>query len=158
VNLSKKDDRIDLADMVKWVDFFQASFAVFFSSPLDIDLAMLECFPQTYQSQVPSGGGPKLPAKKKDRMEANRRRMRQVLAGDPDNAPDELGSTYKDDQIELFPWYKYLFMDGSKPVAHMTAVASFDGAAWIEKAPPILRQLLSRAREMTQSNTQPDHA
>jgi ABC-type cobalamin/Fe3+-siderophores transport system ATPase subunit len=155
--LSKKDDRSDLADMVKWVDFFQASFAVFFSSPLDIDLAMLECFPQTYKSQVPAGGGPKLPVKKKDRMEANRRRMRQVLAGDPDNAPDELGSTYKEDQIELLPWYKYIFMDGSKPVAHMTAVASFDGAAWIEKAPPILRQLLSRAREMTQSNTQPDH-
>jgi hypothetical protein len=147
--LYKKNDGNDLSEMAAWLSFFQTEFAVFFSAPLDIDLAMLECFPQEYMSQAPLGGGPKAPAKKV---------MRQVLAADVESAPADLGSTYEVNQVKLFSWYKYLFVDGSKPVAHMAALAAFDGVGWVQKAPQTLQQLLSRARDIVQASKQSSHA
>ena len=58
--------------------------------------------------------------------------MRQVLAADANTAPAELGSTYAANQVDLFPWYKYLFLDGSKPVSHMRALVALDGSPWAD--------------------------
>jgi hypothetical protein len=40
-----------------WADSL-ASYSVFFSSPLDLDLAMLKAFPDAYAATIPSGRGP----------------------------------------------------------------------------------------------------
>ena len=108
--------------MATWLGLLEEKFDVFFSSPLDIDFAMLEAFPDKYKGQVDGQAkrGPRMP--KPDSQEypaALLDRVKQVLAANPSTAPGTTGSTYTPAQWELFPWYKYLFVDGSKPVAHM---------------------------------------
>ena len=112
---------------------------------------MLECFPSAYKSQAPEGGGPRLPSGEPQLSTEIRYRMLQVLAPNPDNPSPDLGSTYSQAQRDLFPWYKYLFIDGSKPVAHMRALIALDASPWPESAPQTLKKLLARALELVSS-------
>jgi putative ATP-dependent endonuclease of the OLD family len=146
--LYMKNDRAETEDMQAWLDLFRNKFDVFFSAPLDLDLSMLENFNFAYTSQAPQGGGPRLPNEEPQRGDAVRARMRQVLAADPSTAPADLGSTYTNDQLELFPWYKYLFIDGSKPVTHMRAMVALDEFLLTEMAPESLKSLINRARQI----------
>ena len=43
---------------------FSQEYGVFFSEPLDLDLAMLAAFPAAYAATIPTGGGPKMAADK----------------------------------------------------------------------------------------------
>ena len=147
-NLSKNDDRSMVSDLSKWIDFLRTKFDVFFSVPLDIDLAMLESFPDAYKAQAPSSGGPRLPDTEPDRSAAVQDRLRLVLAADPQRPHPDLGSSYSENQVQLFPWYKYLFVDGSKPVAHMRTLLELNGTNWVERVPETLKLLLQRARSI----------
>lgn len=139
----------DNEDMDAWLSLFMESFGVFFSSPLDLDFSMLKAFPAPYRGLAPPQGGPRLPARGVQRYWiAVKNRMRQVLAADAADAPDTLGSTYTTAQKELFPWYKYLFVDGSKPVAHMRALLSIDDESLGADAPEVLKELVERARAL----------
>ena len=137
----------DTDDMDDWLEFFTTGFDVFFSSPLDLDLAMLESFTTTYKGLAPPPKGPRLPAPTDaDYQAAINQRMRQVLAADVSTASGNLGSTYTDTQKELFAWYKYLFVDGSKPVVHMRALLAINDATLSTGAPEVLKRLVERAR------------
>jgi ABC-type cobalamin/Fe3+-siderophores transport system ATPase subunit len=139
----------DLTAMQSYIDFYQNHFGVFFSAPLDLDFGMLEKFTTTYKSLAPSGGGPRLPKADSPKYnEALLKRMRQVLSSDDEAADATLGSTYSDSQKELFAWYKYLFVDGSKPVTHMRALLSIPQKDLAEQSPKFLVDLLGKAREM----------
>lgn len=139
----------DVAGMECWMNFFQARYGVFFSAPLDLDFGMLESFTAAYKSLIPAGGGPRLPATDSAKYdEAVVKRMRQVLAADDETADVALGSTYTAPQKELFAWYKYLFVDGSKPVTHMRALLSIPQKDLAEQSPRFLVDLLGKAREM----------
>ncbi len=146
--LNNRSDRKDKASMDQWVDFFRERFDVFFSVPLDLDFAMLEAFPDAYKRQAPPGGGPRLPTMEPDLSEAMSERMRQVLAADAATSPADVGESYGTNQIELFPWYKYLFVDGSKPVAHMRALVALDAQGWVSSVPEALAGLVGRARHL----------
>ena len=78
-----------------------------------------------------------------------------MLASDAVTAPTELGSSYTAEQVALFPWYKYLFLDGSKPVAHMRALVALEGSDWIESIPETLAALLVRAKELVRLEPAP---
>jgi putative ATP-dependent endonuclease of the OLD family len=139
----------DIKAMAAWLSYFMESFDVFFSSPLDLDFCMLEAFPTAYKGLAPPPKGPRLPAPgAKNYKEAVIDRMKQVLAADVTGALADLGSTYTEPQQELFPWYKYLFVDGSKPVAHMRALLSIDNESLAADAPEVLKKLANRAREL----------
>lgn len=147
-NLSNRD-ATDTARMNAWLTLFKNWFEVFFSAPLDLDLAMLEAFPDVYKSLAPANGGPRLPERiAPNYQEAVKQRMKQVLAADASKADDELGSTYTQEQQELFAWYKYLFVDGSKPVAHMRALLMIDNNELMANAPEVLKELVVKAREL----------
>lgn len=145
-SLSLKNNVTDIEDMEKWLKYFRDQFDVYFSVPLDLDLSMLECFTAAYKGQAPSGGGPRLPKKPEELAIASRERMIQVLSADAASALPELGSSYSQAQIELFPWYKYLFIDGSKPVAHMRALVALSGTNWIASIPETLKALIEHVR------------
>lgn len=146
--LSENSDE-DTAEMNSWITFFTESFDVFFSSPLDLDFAMLERFPNQYKELAPQNGGPRLPNRRAaGYWDAVKQRMKQVLAADFSRARDNLGSTYTDPQKELFAWYKYLFVDGSKPVSHMRALLSIDDEDLKTNAPDSLKELVVRARRL----------
>ena len=151
--LGKNDDRSDLETMSDWLDILRERFDVFFCSPLDLDFSMLESFPDAYRGQAPKGGGPRLPADEPERSDAAHTRMRQVLAADASSAPTELGSSYTREQVGLFPWYKYLFVDGSKPVAHMRAMVALKETDWLGSAPEVLTAVLRRARQLVGADT-----
>jgi hypothetical protein len=145
-NLAGKDVA-DAEGMEAWITYFEENFNVFFSSPLDIDFAMLESFPKIYKGQAERG--PRLP--KPDSAEypgAVLDRIKQVLSSDPKKAPDSTGDTYSPEQRGLFPWYKYLFIDGSKPVSHMRATIDVSDADLLEKAPAVLLRLIERAKTL----------
>lgn len=139
----------DVATMDKWISFFCTRFAVYFSTPLDLDLAMLEAFPNEYKGLAPSTGGPRLPAPGSPTYEdVVKRRMRQVLASDEKTAPATLGDSYTFEQVELFAWYKYLFVDGSKPVMHMRALLAINNETLVTEAPVVLKQLIAGAKAL----------
>ncbi len=145
-NLRSRSDS-DTSKMDNWLHLFKTQFKVFFSAPLDLDFAMLESFPDIYKGLAPPSGGPRLPESESSEYQmAINRRMKQVLASDASTAPATLGSTYTQTQQELFAWYKYLFVDGSKPVAHMRALLTIDDEFFKANAPEALQQLVDTAR------------
>lgn len=131
---------VDEMDTVaRW---FEEKHQVFFSGPLDLDLSMLEQFTSVYIGQAPAGGGPRLPLESDPQYdEVVAARVQQVLG--TAEGPKK-GATYSQNQKKLFPWYKYLFVDGSKPVAHLRAVALLRGTNWVPRAPPVLQRLVAR--------------
>jgi predicted ATP-dependent endonuclease of OLD family len=142
-----KNPDSNTVDMDAWISFFEDRFGVYFLSPLDLDFAMLEVFPDAYKGLAPSPGGPRLPKQGTPTyQDAVIQRVKQVLAADVSNAPADLGSTYTPSQQELFAWYKYLFVDGSKPVSHMRALLSIDSDSLVANAPDVLKRLVEKAR------------
>lgn len=141
------NDVTDIKGMTAWIQFLQTEFNVFFSTPLDIDFAMLEAFPAIYKGQA--NRGPQLPrAGTAQYDEAIADRVKQVLASNPKTAPATTGSTYSATQRELLAWYKYLFVDGSKPVAHMRAMIALDSRALLKALPKFLKELIDAAAKM----------
>lgn len=152
-NLKSRPDN-DTDRMDNWINLFKSQFRVFFSTPLDLDLAMLESFPDAYKGLAPPPRGPRLPAPDASEYQAaTKQRMRQVLASDATSAPTTLGSTYTQTQQELFAWYKYLFVDGSKPVAHMRALLAINDEPLRVNAPEVLRQIVEAASVLINSNS-----
>ena len=137
----------DLASMKEWMGFLQTNFGIFFSVPLDIDLSLLEAFPAVYKGQATQG--PRLPAVgTPDYAPAVLERIKQVLAANPKTAPDTSGETYTHSQRDLFPWYKFLFLDSSKPVAHMRAMIALTDADLTTGMPLFLKELVERAKKL----------
>jgi predicted ATP-dependent endonuclease of OLD family len=142
-NLDENDVK-EVDDMTAWMDYFRDKFSVFFMTPLDLDFSMLEAFPDVYQS-LSKGLGPRLPKPNSpDYAKAIQTRVEQVLTSNRDNVGSFIGFTYTDDQRKLFPWYKYLFLDGSKPVAHMRALIEISNEDLRNKAPRELGSLIKK--------------
>jgi putative ATP-dependent endonuclease of OLD family len=151
-NLHSQTDRDALDEMQVWIAFLQRHHNIFYSAPLDIDLSMLAAFETEYTSLAPQGGGPRLPLLRDPKREAAAiERMRFVLAADPKTAPPELGSTYTAAEKGLFPWYKYLFLDGSKPVSHMLAIQKLEDTRLLKEVPLVLRDLVHRVQTLASS-------
>ncbi|MES2673799.1 MAG: AAA family ATPase [Pseudomonadota bacterium] len=147
----------DVVNMAAWIAHFQRNFSVFFASPLDIDFSMLKCFTQVYQAQAPANGGPRLPPSEPELSQARANRMRQVLAANLTDAPHTLGGSYDlVNEVPLFAWYKYLFLDGSKPVCHMRAMVALDGSNWVERMPTELKELITNVRTKVTPVRTPD--
>lgn len=109
--------------MAKWITFLEGK-GVFFSAPLDLDLSMLEQFPAAYG----------------------------IAAGDlvaPTNAQIEavLGESferveqYTAAQQNLFTAYHKIFKLGSKPAAHLDALANLTDQQLLAALPPALNRL-----------------
>jgi len=126
----KTPDRI--SNLQKYVDHLQ-QYNVFFSSPLDFDLTMLEAFPEAYEATIPDGGGPT----KNDDIE------KAALAVLGQGGSLKL---YKDDFIRYkqhFPTYRYHFHSRSKPAKHMAALANLNKEKITNRMPEILLTVLS---------------
>jgi putative ATP-dependent endonuclease of the OLD family len=147
-DLGSQDDVEQAAQLDEWLAQLR-QFDVFFSAPLDLDFSLLEAFPAVYEAQAPVGGGPRFPSGEQDRDRVMKSRARQVLGGDDAEGAAGSGASYSAAQLALFPWYKYLFLDRSKPVAHMRALLSLESTpGWTEALPSVLKDLLARVREL----------
>lgn len=140
-------DAIDPADMAAlddaslvaglggspWLQALQDK-GVFFSHPMDLDFAMLMAFPAAYRHARPGGHGPRTGA------DALKSKKGVTLKTDGNSALYDAG--YDDH----FVWYPYLFLERSKPEAHIATLARIDSADLAGIAPASLRALIARVQ------------
>lgn len=103
---------------------------IFFSSPIDLDFAMLTMFPDAYQ-QVRAGGlGP--------RTDGNSIASKKGTTLKTDGNP----ALYNSDYDSEFTWYPYLFLGESKPETHLRALSEIEPERLAANAPIELRYLI----------------
>jgi hypothetical protein len=108
---------------------------IFFSSPIDIDFAMLSAFPEAYKHPNPGGRGP--------RGDADAIRDKKAVTLKTGGDPELYDDAYDDE----FKWYPYLFLSRSKPETHIAALARIEDGDLAENAPPELKTLIAHLRE-----------
>lgn len=113
-----------------WVDCLKPH-AVYFSAPLDLDLAMIAAFPDAYEAVIPKGGGPKMAIDK----------AAEVVLGTAGPGLALYTGPYKD-YPDLLPAYRYHFITNSKPATHLAALTHIKTKALREDMPPLLAELL----------------
>lgn len=124
---------------------YENYFGVYFCGPLDLDWLMLSSFRERYQSIAPGTPRP-TPRKPSARQQRLRRLSRAVLG---DGGSD--GTTaYSEDDRELFAWYSYLFVSGSKPVAHSRALSEIAEDELRESCPPVLKRVVERVTALVE--------
>lgn len=113
-------------DPQHWVAYLETK-GVFFSSPLDLDLMMIEAFPDAYDVDA----------------------LFELSLPDADAAGavlgkrhDGFGDQYTPGQQQLFDAYHDRFKIGSKPAKHVEALAALDDAALIAGMPAVLGRLI----------------
>lgn len=123
-------DSDDLKNLRSWIDFLKP-YGVYFSAPLDLDLAMLKAFPDAYAAIIPKGGGPKMAIDK----------AAEVVLGTAGPGLSLYRGPYKNYQEKL-PEYRYHFLTHSKPATHLAALTHIKPQALRGDIPPILAELL----------------
>ena len=101
----------DIENLKVWVESLR-SHGVFFSSPLDLDLALLEAFPDAYEAVIPVGGGPKMTVEK----------ATDAVLGTAGSGLALYGGEFASFRDHL-PAYRYHFLTHSKPATHLRAMA-----------------------------------
>jgi putative ATP-dependent endonuclease of OLD family len=120
----------DLTHLEGWVDFLK-TYGVFFSAPLDLDLAMLHAFPDAYAAIIPAAGGPKMSVEKATEAVLG-------VATPADTAYVGARATY----LPLFPAYRYHFLTHSKPASHLAALTGLKKKDLKDNMPPVLADVL----------------
>lgn len=123
----------DLEQLDGWVKSLEEH-AVFFSAPLDVDLAMIEAFPDAYAGIVPKGGGPRMTIEKA---------AEAVLGEEGLKCYDGPRKPLRD----LLPGYRYHFLTHSKPATHLRALVGVDDATLKAKMPSTLRAVLKHVKK-----------
>ena len=109
--------------MTTWISYLEVQ-AVFFSVPLDLDMSMIEQFPASYGISLVNLVVP------------TNAQLKAVLGDSFERAEQ-----YTDDQQKLFVAYHKIFKLGSKPAAHLNALASLTDAQLLAAMPPTLNRL-----------------
>jgi len=116
-----------------WTQYLRR-FNVYFSEPLDLDLLMLRAFPENYRALSIGQRGPRFGD------EASEGAKLAVL-GQSGNS-----TLYGDHDLDLFPWYRYLFLGRSKPETHLQVLGEVDDAVLVDHAPEAILSLLQQVR------------
>lgn len=109
---------------LKWLEYLEAK-GVFFSSPLDLDFAMLSRYPAAFGVVAV------------DQIVPPENKIKAVL-GDSYNGVDQ----YTQDEQMLFITYHQRFKLGSKPAAHLNAMANLDDGELLANMPASLSRLV----------------
>ena len=114
-----------------WIDCLK-KYGVFFSEPLDLDLAMLTAFPAAYAATIPKGGGPKMTTAK----------AAEAVLGTSGPGLTLYTGPYKD-YPPVFPTYRYHFLTHSKPATHLAALTHIKSSDLKTGMPPVLAEVLA---------------
>lgn len=132
-------DGIDDADLLEqdqnhpWLKALRLE-GVYFSSPLDLDFAMLALFPEAYEKPREGGRGPRASAPAPE----DKKKTTLKTGGNP--------SLYDCSWDNTFTWYPYLFLGDSKPEAHLRALSEIEEEALGRSAPIEIRRLVQRVK------------
>lgn len=140
VNLADIDDIVDSELLAEgqdhpWLKMLRRE-AVYFSSPIDVDFAMLRSFAAAYQHARPGGRGP--------RRSAQAIKDKKSVTLKTDGNPD----LYNDAEwSDAFVWYPYLFLSDSKPGTHIEALTRISDEDLADDAPIEFKRLLTRVKK-----------
>jgi putative ATP-dependent endonuclease of OLD family len=109
---------------------------VFFSDPLDLNMAMLKAYPKAYEAIIPKGGGPS--GKKETAIE--------VVLGESGEGIKPYTDLYPGYE-ELMPAYRYHFLTHSKPATYLRAFTHLDDAALKKGMPEPYRALIKHVMD-----------
>lgn len=123
-------DADDRKNLKAWVDCLKPH-GVYFSAPLDLDLAMIEAFPDAYEAIIPKGGGPKMAADK----------AAEVVLGTAGPGLTLYTGPFKN-HTALLPAYRYHFLTNSKPATHLAALTHIKKKDLAKNMPPVLAEVL----------------
>ncbi|QHC98415.1 ATP-dependent endonuclease [Pseudomonas sp. R84] len=118
-------------NLLAWINGNLRPQGVYFSSPLDLDLAMLEAFPAAYSAIIPAGGGPRMAPDK----------AAEVVLGTAGSGVKSYISPFEN-YLPLFPSYRYHFLTNSKPATHLAALTKLEKSQLVEKMPAVLSSVL----------------
>jgi putative ATP-dependent endonuclease of OLD family len=146
--LEKLHEKLETIDK-NLLTHLEEKFGVFYSYPLDIDMMMLSCFPDSYKSD----SGPRIPDKDKDENKYN-----SYIDGAKKTVLRDKADLSKHPELkeleELLPWYRYLFLGKSKPLTHIQALSEIKKSGekeqknlLREKMPPVLARLLEHTNK-----------
>ena len=137
----------DILENSKYKDWLQVlSFEkVFFSTPIDLDFAMLWAFPEAYQHPNPGGRGPRTTS---DAIAENKKVVLKTN-GKPGMYPDNVWG-------DAFVWYPYLFLSRSKPETHLAALSRITDKKLADYAPTELSTLIEHVRDVLFSKLDED--
>lgn len=114
---------------IEWAGWLESQ-GVFFSSPLDLDFSMIRSFPAAY------GVMPE------ELVAADDPTVKSVL-GKSGPGPDH----YSADEQSYFSAYHTRFKLGSKPAAHLEALAKLDDATLIANMPAPIARLIAKVEQ-----------
>lgn len=123
-------DEEDCKVLNGWVNCLKR-YGVYFSTPLDLDLAMLEAFPDAYKAIILKGGGPKMTVDK----------AAEAVLGTAGPGTTIYTGPFKD-YPALLPAYRYHFLTNSKPATHLAALTHIKKKDLAENMPPVLAEVL----------------
>lgn len=138
-HLHERDDADE--EINEWIDHLE-KFNVFFSNPLDLDMSMLSKFPVSYKDTAGSSSGPNVPSENNSKYESYMDSASSAVLGE-----DSDSQIYSDEMKALFPWYRYLFINRSKPSTHLQAISKIDENEFASEAPQELKRLLTTVNE-----------
>jgi putative ATP-dependent endonuclease of OLD family len=114
----------------RWLHSLEGQ-GVFFSHPLDLDLMLLEAYPDAYDVRE---------------AEPSESTKRSVLGKNRANV-----ERLDEAQLELFDEYQKQFKLGSKPASHIAAMAELDDEELLEGLPDALERLIETIRHRLES-------
>lgn len=122
-------------DQIKaWLNHLE-KWDIYFSVPLDLDMALLTCYPAAYSGNLGAGRiGPRSSGDPRD-----------AVLGDTDNRPD-IDYWNSETSIINLRWYRYLFLNQSKPSTHLRAL-SFVSKEDLAKPPAQIKRLIDRIKK-----------
>ena len=153
-------DNAQIDNMQIWINRLE-NYGVFFSTPLDIDFLMLECFQQEYKKSICANKGPRIRVDTdKGQKEIKIKEIEESgisyseyderVRNDVKNTLKEHGgdgSTYSHEQKQLMVWYNYLFLGRGKPSTHFSVISSIDPMVLIERMPELFNRIIIQAEQ-----------
>ncbi|ASK15858.1 hypothetical protein BKK39_26500 [Bacillus cereus] len=128
-------------EMNFWLERLK-EFDVYYSSPLDIDFLLLEAYFEKYKSLL-KNNKVKNPEEEIELLQSGiaatlkKKKYSEGLGED----------NYLQDQLNLMPAYKTLFLGRGKPVTHIEALTKLEDEEIIKGYPTVFKELLARIKE-----------
>jgi putative ATP-dependent endonuclease of OLD family len=120
---------LDSKDGKEWLEYLESE-GVFFSSPLDLDFMMLQAFPEAYGIS-------------EEDLEDPDETTTSCVLGASFHGPEQ----YNEDEQKLFSAYFRKFKQGSKPAAHIGALASMSDKKIAKDVPTVVDRLIAAVKE-----------
>ena len=118
-----------------WIRLLEG-YGIYFSSPLDLDMAMLVSFPGAYKATIPADGGPSLTPDE----------AVKIVLGTGGKGFDDYKGKFANSKDHM-PAYRYHFLTRSKPATHLAALAQLDDHALSEGMPEVYERLVAHVDE-----------